>query len=630
MRLGLLGRILIPVVTVVVVASGVTAWLGGRTVGQHLLGLAEVQLGIAADSQALRLSEWSANARRDLSFWSAEAVFIKSTNDDFVGQQARKSAGDRLALLQKTYDGFDALSLVDRTGLVIASSSPEAVGKLNVGDRDYIKEALAGRDALSAAFVSKRTKRAVFTIACPVRQAGQVVGAFYAAIDVANFSAELMATASNSADAYTFLFDHSGLLIAHPQADLLVSEEVSLDTLPFGAALRDNIGGQVNYFFNDIDKIAAVRAVEGTPWLLCRAVELRSVYAPVQRLQRMLLLLAGGSVVLISIAAWVVSSTIIRPVRRTAAILDAVAGGDLSQQPLREGGRELEAMNGSLACALVGMRSALGADRVDWAAIGRQTQARKELVERLAKASQDLGETGAQLATSAEAAASRASTVGAAAEEVSRSVQTVSAGTEEMSAAIAEIARTAGEAAHAAETAVRGSEHASQLIDQLNASSQRIGTVVEVIGRIAANTNLLALNAAIEAASAGEAGRGFAVVASEVKELARQTAGSTVDIQGRVADIQRDIAAAIAAIRAVATSIREVGLHQTTIAGAVEQQAATTREMTGSAGEAAKGVSDIADSIQGVAAAAREASNAAGRTQAAANDLARMAADLQT
>ena len=444
MRLGLLGRILIPVVTVVAVASGVTAWLGGRTVADHLLKIAEVQLGTAADSQALRLSEWSAGARRDLSFWSGEAVFIKSTNDDFIGQQARKSAGDRLALLQKAYPGFDVLSLVDRTGLVIASSSPEAVGKLNVGDRDYITEALAGREALSAAFVSKRTKRAVFTISCPVRQGGQVVGAFYAAIDVANFSAGLTATASNTADAYTFVFDGSGRLIAHPVAEYLVNDEVSLDKLPFGAALRANTGGRVGYAFKGIDKLAAVREVAGTPWLLCRSVELSSVYAPVQRLQRMLLLLAGASVVLISVAAWVVSANIARPVRRTAAILDAVAGGDLSQQPLCEGGRELEAMNGSLACALVGMRSALGADHVDWAAIGRQTLARKELVERLASASRELGATGAQLAASAEAAASQATTVGAAAEEVSRSVQTVSAGTEEMSSAIAEIARTAG------------------------------------------------------------------------------------------------------------------------------------------------------------------------------------------
>ena len=624
----MLGRILVPVVAVVAIASAVTAWVGGRTVGAHLLTMAEQQLGATADGQAVRLAKWSQDVRRDIAFWSSEAVFIKSTNDDFIGRQARKSAGDRLALLHKTYPGFVSLSLVDSTGLVISSSSSSAnvVGSLKVGDREAIKEALAGREALSAAFVAQQ---AVFTIACPVSHGGKVVGAFYADIDVLGFNTGFLATAGNTDDAYSFVFDGSGRLIAHPTPALLVDDAISLTTLPFGAALRANTGGQVRYAFKGVDKLAAVRQVAGTPWLLCRAVELHAITLPVQRLQSTLLLLSGGAVILITIVAWLVSASIARPLRRTATILEAVASGDLSQQPKREGGRELEAMNGALASALIGMRNALGTAHVDWAAIGRQTQLRKELVERLAQASRELGATGARLTTSAETTAGRAATVSIAAEEVARSVQTVSVGTDQMSAAIAEIAGIAGDAAHAAASAVQDSEQASRLVDRLGAGSARIGEVVAVIDGIAAKTRLLALNAAIEAAGAGEAGRGFAVVAGEVKELASQTAGSTSDIQARVADIQRDIAATIEAIRAVTVSIREVGTHQTTIASAVEQQAATTRQMTGSVGAAVQGIRDIAGSIQGVAVAAREASDAAGSTKASADTLAHLAADLR-
>ena len=76
-------------------------------------------------------------------------------------------------------------------------------------------------------------------------------------------------------------------------------------------------------------------------------------------------------------------------------------------------------------------------------------------------------------------------------------------------------------------------------IEALNEQVARIGTVADMIGEIAAKTNLLALNATIEAARAGDAGKGFAVVASEVKGLATQTARSTEEIARHIAKCAR-------------------------------------------------------------------------------------------
>ncbi len=80
-----------------------------------------------------------------------------------------------------------------------------------------------------------------------------------------------------------------------------------------------------------------------------------------------------------------------------------------------------------------------------------------------------------------------------------------------------------------------------EAILSLGESSQKIGTIVDIITRIADQTNLLALNAAIEAARVSEHGKGFAVVADEVKKLAQEASGSAQRIHELVRSIQEDV-----------------------------------------------------------------------------------------
>jgi methyl-accepting chemotaxis protein len=152
-----------------------------------------------------------------------------------------------------------------------------------------------------------------------------------------------------------------------------------------------------------------------------------------------------------------------------------------------------------------------------------------------------------------------------------------------------------------AQRATEVARAANEQVARLGESSRQIDSVVKAITSVAEQTNLLALNATIEAARAGDAGKGFAVVAGEVKDLAQETARATEDIAQRIEAIQRDTGGAVQAIEEIGSIIEAINDYQTTIAAAVEEQAATTTEMSRGVGEAASGSEQIAGSIGGVA-----------------------------
>lgn len=207
--------------------------------------------------------------------------------------------------------------------------------------------------------------------------------------------------------------------------------------------------------------------------------------------------------------------------------------------------------------------------------------------------------------------------VASAAEQMSASVASVATAIEEMYASLNEVAKGAGRGANLSRSAASSTDQTSAIVGSLAASAKEIGEVVDLIKGIAGQTNLLALNATIEAAGAGEAGKGFAVVANEVKELARQTAKAIDDIRRKVEGMQTNTAAAVQAIQTIVGSITEINEIMTTFATAVEEQTATTNEISRSVSEAAAAANNVSRNVQeAAAAAAATADNLADAAQA--------------
>jgi len=388
-----------------------------------------------------------------------------------------------------------------------------------------------------------------------------------------------------------------------------------------------------------------------------------------------------GLLMVIVVASLFISASLSRPLVKAVGVLEAVANGDLSKELILDSRDEVGRMAVALNKAIDSMRHSAeelklqakqqrrladelkgkaagmlaivseaaqgdltqempvqGEDAMGQIAEGLEkffaslrgsiaTMARN--AELLATSSEKLSTVSAQMNANAEETSAQASVVSAASQQVSKNVQSVATGIEQMSASIKEIAKSASDASGVAARAVRATEITNGTITKLGESSSEIGQVIKVIRSIAEQTNLLALNASIEAARAGQAGKGFGVVANEVKELAKEAAGASEDIGRRIDAIQADTKSAVEAITEVTCVIGQIKDISHAIAGAVEEQTATTSEISRNIAEAATGTGEIAQNIMAVAHAAGSTTEGANNTHKASAEMSRMAAELE-
>src|SRR5450830_1554459 len=302
---------------------------------------------------------------------------------------------------------------------------------------------------------------------------------------------------------------------------------------------------------------------------------------------------AVAAALLTVLLAWLLTRSIVTPLRKAVEVAETIAGGNLSKV-IEDDGKDEPAR---LISALSTMQTNL-----------RQTI-------------QHIAGSATQLASAVE--------------EVARNAVSTSEASTQSNQAAREGRDRVVETVGAIQTMTQDVQNTSLLIEGLATQGRDIGKVLDVIRAIAEQTNLLALNAAIEAARAGEAGRGFAVVADEVRALAHRTAQSTQEIEKMVAGIQNGTGEAVqsmqqsnqrthntlelaraagVALEQITQSISLINERNLVIASASEEQAQVSREVD-------RNLVNIRD-------LATQSAAGANQTSAASHELSRLAVDL--
>lgn len=189
-------------------------------------------------------------------------------------------------------------------------------------------------------------------------------------------------------------------------------------------------------------------------------------------------------------------------------------------------------------------------------------------------------------------------------QETEQTASAVAASTLQVSNAFEDISQRLRDAMTMSGETARQAQETDDIVNSLANSVKRIGTVTDLIEKIASQTNLLALNATIEAARVGPAGKGFEVVAQEVKALATQTGEATKDIRGQVGAVQETTNTATTAVSEITESVGRLTSVFKSITAGMTKQVSANRDVSGSMEEVARAAGEIraaAGEVSGVA-----------------------------
>ena len=549
----------------------------------------------------------------------------------------------------------DFLLITNEGKAIVDGSGGSNIG-LDLSDRFYVKEALAGEQSWSEVLKSKLSGKPIVAFGMPVKGTdGELVLAVVVKFEIFT---QLTDQVKPGETGYAYMINSDGLVLAHPIKEKTLNENL-LDTenAELKAIVTEMTEAKSDkgfYTYEGIYKMLAYGPVD--KWSVGITIPVDEYMLAAYKIRNITIGITLGGIILSLIIAFIISGNIVKPVTKLVEEMRKGAQRDLTAKVEVKGKDEIAVLGNAFNSMMAEQR---------------------KIVKKVLESAENVCQASEELSASSEESSAGMQEVTSAVQEISYGMQQNAASTQETSSATIQVAESAKEVSERALNGANKSKKAKQLsakgkenvkrnlnsmndiesgfkeiveaIQNLRHSSEKIGVITETIYNIADQTNLLALNAAIEAARAGVHGAGFAVVADEVRKLAEESSNAIGEISSLVDNIQKGTGMAVEKVQIGANLVSEgtklsdevyQGLHKIeekvveldnlmdNIALSAEQQSSAIEQVAQAIESITKVINESTESTNSIASSAEQQNATMQELSSTSEELAKLAENL--
>lgn len=336
---------LLPILAVIVLGLSVSTFLSYVHSGRVITESLERQLFWMADTVQESIVFQVQDIRTVMADQAEWQMFQWAVQDTLLGTKTRKSANDLLDNLRTR--NYEALSLADTAGKIVASSEPERIGT-SVAETDYFRNSIDQGVTVSETFRSPSDGQPVFVVAAPVQQENAGNGVLFGVVRMDELISRRLNRLQFGESGHAFMYRKDGMILAHPDAGKLFTAPPYLtETTLTGEA------GELTYTQEGRNYLLVRRSVPETGWTVAVSIDRAELEAPSRKIGSMQMMFAAAVAILVGGVIFWIARSIMRPVREITRGLSrsshsvAAISGQVSAN-----GRQLSAATARQAASL--------------------------------------------------------------------------------------------------------------------------------------------------------------------------------------------------------------------------------------------------------------------------------------